>query len=194
MSDQFSAHPALFGLAAAAVLLGLGAGAPLRAEEVSCDEIDLRFDAGGTSPRCEAGTDSGRNAGSAGGTGWTSKYEVVVLDSGELSIIMQLDRAGRYTYLSRSELREDVDVEPWFTDSRDWGDPYKLEGYEVQEFEGTWEGTSDYWTCAGFARYSGYVAGGGAGYRDRLSGAYCVPAGQKLPPDELRKFLRSLRY
>jgi hypothetical protein len=194
MTNHVSARLALLGLAASAVLFGLGAGTPVLAQEVGCETIELSFDTAGKEPRCYAGSDSGRNSGSEGGVGWSSNYEVIGLDAPELSIIMQVDRAGRYTYLNRVELREDVDVEPWFTGSRDWGDAYELEGYEVQEFEGTWEGTSGYWTCAGFARYSGYVAGGGAGYRERLSGAFCVPPGQKMPADELRQLLRSIRY
>ena len=179
---------------AAAAFLVLAAGQPAMAEPVGCETIDLSFDTGGREPSCEAGKVSGRSAGSDGAGGWAAAYEGMVLDTSELSVVIQVHRANRQTYMVPLTLRESIDGDPWFSASRRWMTASKVEGYEVQRFEGTWDGAGGYWTCAGFMRYSRPVAVGGAGYREKLKGAYCVAPEHEISMDELSRFLTSIEY
>jgi hypothetical protein len=181
-------------LAIAAAVLMLGAGVPAHAESVSCSEIDLTFDAGGDETYCAAETDSGRNAGSEGGWNWGAQWEIIGLDTSGRSIVVELDRANSRTYFEKGDVRADVDVDPWFTDSRSWGEIHRLEGYEAQAFEGTWKGAGGFWKCMGFSRYSRPIARGGAGYAERLIGVYCVAPGHEVDAQAFSRFLGTISY
>lgn len=179
-------------LGALVLLLCLAGNA--RAESVACSEIDLSFDTSDGEPYCHAGKESGRNAGSDTAHGWATRWEAVGLDTAERSIVLQREVANNRSYFEKLDVRSDVDGEPWFTGTRGWGEVYHLDGYEVQEFERTWNGISGYWACAAFSRYDRTVALGGAGYSDKLRGAYCVPPGGTVGADMLTPFFDSIKY
>ena len=67
-------------------------------------------------------------------------------------------------------------------------------GWSYPAGEGTWNGISGYWACAAFSRYDRAVALGGAGYSDKLRGAYCVPPEGTVGADMLTPFFDSIKY
>lgn len=181
--------PSIFAIAASVLCW---ASFPAAADEVSCNEIRLTFDSPAAARYCHAGSGRGRSAGSEGGAGWRAKWEFSGADTNGLSIMVTVVRAGLQSYISKRSVREIVDDDS-FSITREWGEPYPVEGFEVQDFKAVWPGISAYWNCAAFAQYAVPVAGA-PGYRERVSGSYCVPWDLALERDSLARFLASIRY
>jgi hypothetical protein len=180
----------------AAALLLVAATAAASAEQVSCDDLSFKFDAlGSKNVFCEAGSDTGRSSGSEGGTGWAADFEIAMIQALPEVVVMHAMKAGRRTVIPKLNVRDILGSSGLFGRAAGWGSAYELEGYEVQHFQGSLGDSGDkLWDCAGFVRHRGYVAVGGAGYRQRLSGAYCVVPPLAVDRNDLAGFLKSITF
>jgi hypothetical protein len=171
--------------------LSLGVARSATAEnQAQCDDLSLRFDVGGGTPYCYAGNAKGRDGGS-GPIGWSVDWQFMGADTDAISRGVEVAIGNRRSWIEVHGVKARIEETPWFDAISDWGEPYKLDGYEVARFDATWGEMEYAWHCAGFVRYA---VPAGSGYREALKGFISVAPYVELEEETVRGFLGSINY
>lgn len=172
-----------------AIILAVACGVMVPAgpslAEVNCSSLDLQVELPGMPEYCDTGDSRG--------VGWTATWEEVSVTGNTVMALIHSSRAGHRTYIMRESVRELLDRDAWFAESREWSEAYKIGDYQVQNFDGAWTSNGAFWSCAGFVYYARRVTGS-TGYRNQVIGAYCVPERQEVDEEDLTRLIDSIRY
>lgn len=173
------------------MLCALGLSRIAAAEnEADCADLSLAYDTGGGELVCFAGTYRGRS-GSVGALGWQADWQMMYANSAYVVRGIAVSIGNRRTYTEVRSVRLRIEESQWFTQISNWGETYKLAGYDVARFDGLWGDMTKSWHCAGFVRYAVPYD---AGYREAVKGYLCVVHWSVIEEERLRKFLGSITY
>ncbi len=182
--------PVIRGASIGGILLLMAAAAAAHAEDlkpVSCTGFGLGYTDPAANITCSQLERYGNQTEAA--------YSAIEAQADSYFFTLQYARAKFRTYFPEHSLRDMINSAHYFSDTDNWQEIRKFDGFEIAAFNGYQKAGSAPILCAGFLRYSGvqaanYEYDGGPGFPKFAVGLYCAFSGQAALMNPVDNFYR----